>query len=154
MNNLTQNKNYLSPTGFKVSINSSEFANLEYFCTATSIPSLSLGEVSTPFRNKQTYTPGDRLEYASFDMRFMVSENMENYIELYNWIRNNAEQNKYKASDMVLHILSSSNNVNRQIRYVDAFPTSIGAIEFHTQTTDVEYVTVDASFRYSYFEFI
>lgn len=154
MNNLTENKNYLSPTGFKVSINAKEFANLEYFCTVTSIPALSLPEVSTPFRNTQSYTPGDRLDYAGFDMRFIVSENMENYIELYNWIRNNAQVDKWKCSDMILHILTSSNNTNKQIRYVDAFPTNIGAIEFHTQNTDVEYVSVDASFRYNYFEFI
>ena len=154
MNNLTENKNYLSPTGFKVSINAKEFANLEYFCTMTSIPALSLGEVSTPFRNQQTYTPGDRLDYASFDMRFIVSENMENYSELYNWIRNNAQEDKWKCSDMILHILTSSNNPNKRIRYVDAFPTNIGAIEFHTQNTDVEYVSVEASFRYNYFEFI
>lgn len=154
MNNLTENKNYLSPTGFKVSINSKEFSNLEYFCTVTSIPALSLPEVSTPFRNTQSYTPGDRLDYAGFDMRFIVSENMENYIELYNWIRNNAQVDKWKCSDMILHILTSSNNTNKQIRYVDAFPTNIGAIEFHTQNTDVEYVSVDASFRYNYFEFI
>ena len=35
-----------------------------------------------------------------------------------------------------------------------AFPVSIGAIDFHTQNTDVEYVTVDASLQYSYFEFV
>jgi len=154
MNNLTENKNYLSPTGFKVTINSNEFANIEYFCTTATLPALGFSEIATPFRNVQSFTPGDRLDYGSFDIRFLVSEKMENYIELYNWIQHNAKEDKIKSSDIILHILTSSNNANKKIRYIDAFPVSIGAVEFITQTTDVEYVSVDASFRYTLFEFI
>ncbi len=154
MNNLTQNKNYLSPTGFRVTIDSTQFANLEYFCTHASIPTVSLAEIATPFRRSQDFTPGDRIDYGTFDMKFMVSENMENYIELLNWMRNNAEVNQYKTSDITLHILSSNNNPNRKVRFVNAFPTSMGSLDFHTQNTDVEYLTLEASFRYTYFEFV
>ena len=45
-------------------------------------------------------------------------------------------------------------NLIRQVRFVDAFPSALGAIDFHTQNTDVEYVTGDATFTYSNFEFI
>jgi hypothetical protein len=154
MNNLTQNKNYLSPTGFRVTIDSTQFANLEYFCTHALIPTVNLGEISTPFRKNQNFIPGDRVDYGAFEMKFMVSENMENYIELLNWIRNNADANQYKTSDITLHILSSSNNPNRKVRFVNAFPTSMGSLDFHTQNTDVEYLSLDASFRYTYFEFV
>lgn len=154
MNNLTQNKNYLSPTGFRVTIDSTQFANLEYFCTHASIPTVNLGEISTPFRKNQNFTPGDRVDYGAFEMKFMVSENMENYIELLNWIRTNADANQYKTSDITLHILSSNNNPNRKVRFVNAFPTSMGSLDFHTQNTDVEYLSLDASFRYTYFEFV
>jgi hypothetical protein len=154
MNNLTQNKNYLSPTGFKVTIASNEFANLEYFCTSTSIPALSIGEIATPFQSQQAYVPGDRLEYAPFEMNFILSENMENYIEIYNWIRANTQENKFKYCDIILHILTSSNTPNKKIRYVDAFPVSVSAIQFITQNTNVEYATSDVTFRYTRFEFI
>jgi len=84
----------------------------------------------------------------------MVTENMENYVELFNWMVDNASESTLSTCDITLHILTSSNNVIRQIRFVEAFPVSIGAIDFHTQNTDVEYVVADASFQYSHFYFL
>ena len=113
-----------------------------------------MGEISTPFRSKQSYTAGERLQYATFDMKFIVSENMENYIELYNWMKNNSEEDSYKTADIILHILSSNNNTTRKVRFLDAFPVNMCSIDFHTQNTDVEYLYIDASFRYTLFEFM
>jgi hypothetical protein len=155
MNNVTANKNYLAPTGFKITIDSTKFANLEYFCIQLTHPSISLGGASLPFRGSTNFVPGDRIEYGTLDMRFQVSEYMENYIELFNWLnRNHDDGGISEKADVVLSILDSSNNASKKIRYVDAFPVSIGSIDFHTQNTDVEYVTVDASLQYSYFEFL
>ena len=155
MNNLTANKNYLAPTGFKITIDSSKFANLEYFCIQLSHPSVTMSGAALPFRGNTNFVAGDRIEYGTLDMRFQVSEYMENYIELFSWLkRNQGESGNFEKADVMLTILSSSNTSSKQIRYVDAFPVSIGAIDFHTQNTDVEYVTVDASLQYSYFEFV
>ena len=154
MNNLTTNRNYLSPTGFKVVINSQEFSNLEYFCTHATVPGISLTPVNMPWRGNQNRISGDRIEYPAFTMKFMVSENMENYIEIFNWMKLNSVEATFKKCDVILHIMSSHNNTTKRIRYVDAFPTSLGELELHTQNTDVEYVTLDAQLEYTYFEFI
>lgn len=151
---LTLNKNYLSPNGFRLSIHSQQFANVEYFCINSPLPAISATEVNLPFRNRQNSYPGEKVQFTPLDIRYMVTENMENYVELYNWLMNNAQVETYNMYDIVLHIMSSSNNVIRQIRFVDAFPTSLGAIDFHSQNTDVEYVIGEASFMYSHFEFI
>ena len=151
---VTANKNFLSPTGFKVTINSKAFANMEYFCTEATLPAVNLAGVSLPFRGNANSVPGDRIEYAPFDMKFIISENMENYLELFNWMKQNQAQDVWTKSDVILSILSSKNNSTRQIRYVDAFPVAIGSLQLHTQNTDVEYLTLDASFNYTYFEFL
>ena len=151
---VTTNKNFLSPNGFKLTIHSQQFSNTEYFCINSPLPAISATEVNTPFRNRQNAYPGEKVQYSPLDIRYMVTENMENYIELFNWLVNNAQVEKFQTYDITLHVLSSSNNVTRQIRFADAFPTSLGAIDFHTQNTDVEYVIGDASFMYSHFEFI
>ena len=83
----------------------------------------------------------------------MVTENMENYVSLFNWIVKNANEG-IKVADMTLNILNSSNNVIRQVRFVDAFPISIGQLDFLSQNTDVEYIIGDASFSYSNFYFV
>lgn len=151
---LTLNKNLLSPNGFKLTIDSTRFANIEYFCVSAPLPAVSAGEVNTPWRNYQNSFPGEKVQYSPFDIRYMVTENMENYIEMFNWMVQNAKDGQITFADITLHILSSSNNVIKQVRFFDAFPTSLGAIDFHTQNTDVEYVTADASFQYSQFEFL
>jgi hypothetical protein len=153
-NNVTANKNYLAPISFKVTIDSSEFANLEYFCVSATVPGITLPEVSVPFRGNQNFEPGDRVDYPNFDMRFIITENMENYLELFNWIKGNATAPKRIQRDIILHIASSHNNVNKQVRFAHAFPVSVGTIEFNSQNTDIEYIAADASFRYTYFEFL
>ena len=153
-NSLTNNRNYLSPTGFKITINSAKFANMEYFCVQLNHPSVSLAGAALPFRGSSNAVAGDRIEYGTLDMRFQVSEYMENYIELFNWMKQNHGNDNFEKADVTLTILASSNTPVKQIRYVDAFPVSIGSIDFHTQNTDVEYVTVDASLQYSYFELL
>ncbi len=40
------------------------------------------------------------------------------------------------------------------IKFVDAYPTSLSSIPFDITTTDVEYLTAVASFRYSYYQFL
>lgn len=154
MSNVTSNKNYLSPTGFKITINSAKFSNLEYFCIQLNHPSIGMTGATLPFRGNTNFIAGDRIEYGTLDMRFQISEYMENYIELFGWLKQNHDSSVFEKADVVLSILTSSNVVSKRIRYVDAFPVSIGSIDFHTQNTDIEYVTADASLQYSYFEFL
>lgn len=151
---LTENKNYLSPVSFKLAIDSQDFANIEYFCVSATLPGITLPEVPVPFKGHQNFVPGDRVDYPNLDVRFIITENMENYSELFNWIRGNATSPAFTKRDIILHIASSHNNIVKQIRYVDAFPVAVGTIEFNSQNTDIEYVTADASFRYSYLEFL
>ncbi len=154
MSTLTTNKNFLSPNGFRLTIGAAEFQNLEYFCTYAPLPPISADGIALQWRGKQTAVTGDQLAYSPLNIRFQVSEYMENYAELFNWIVFNSKNSEAKLADIVLHILTSSNNVAKQVRFAGAFPVSLGEIDFHTQSADVEYVTVDASFQYSYFEFV
>jgi hypothetical protein len=151
---LTTNKNFLSPNGFRLTIDSKDFADVEYFCTRSPLPDVSAGSISQAFRNRPNSFPGEKVEYAPLAVSYMVTENMENYIALFNWMVSNANDGQIRYADVILSILNSSNNLIRQVRFVDAFPSALGAIDFHTQNTDVEYVTGDATFTYSNFEFI
>ena len=84
----------------------------------------------------------------------MVDEDMNNYIEVFNWIQSNAKDHLSAKHDIILSILSSHNNVNKQIKFINALPTSLGGVEFSTQATSIEYLQSTVSFRYDYFEII
>jgi len=150
--NLTQNINMLSPTGFKLTINREKFANVEFFITTFGIPSISSGEVQANFRNNIGYVPGETMSFDSLSLRFAIDEDMYNYTEIFNWIKANSEGTE--RHDMILSVMSSHNNVNKQFQFKDSFPTSLSGVEFSTQSSDVEYLQADVTFRYNEFVII
>ena len=103
----TQNKNFLSPTGFQFKIDSTQYANVEYFCTAVTLPDLSLGEAPNPYKGSNLAFTGDRITFGDLAIRFNVTEDMENYIEMFNWMHNIIESGEKFKSDATLSILSS-----------------------------------------------
>jgi hypothetical protein len=143
----------LTPIGFRLTINATEFANVEYFCTSVSLPSLSLNTVPIPYRNRQGVLSGDSIEYGNFSMTFVVDEEMKNYLEMFNWMERNAHQGM-EAKDATLSILSNQNTSNKQVQFLEVLPSELGELEFNTQTTSVEYLTCTATLDYDRFKFV
>ena len=56
-------------------------------------------------------------------------------------------------SDATMTFYNSKNIAKVEVHFRDIFPTSLSGIDLTTDTSDVEYITVDASFRYLYYEF-
>ena len=57
-------------------------------------------------------------------------------------------------SDIILTILSNKNNPIVEVRFQDAYPSVLSALDFSQQVTDVEYMTANASFAYKIYEII
>ena len=55
-------------------------------------------------------------------------------------------------SDATLTILSNKNNPIVEVRFSDLYPTNLSALEFNQGATDVEYLTVQATFTYKLYE--
>ena len=151
--NITDNKNFLAPGNFKVTIDSSEYANIQFFCTSASVPSISQAPVSTSFKNFNASVPGDTVDYNTLDLTFVVDEEMKNYLEIHDWmLENNSSKPKYK--DVLLYIQTNKNTLNKQVRFHDAFPISLDTLSFTTQDTSVEYISCAVSFSYNKFTFV
>jgi hypothetical protein len=151
--NLTPNRNLLSPNKFRLVIDSTRFANIEFFCVEAPLPGLSFAPASANTRGATSYFPGDILEYPEITFRLMVDEEMRNYEEITEWIRRN-HAGPIEFHDFALQIYNSSVKLNREIKFISGFPFSIGSVNFNTQTTDVEYLSVDVTFRYDRYEII
>lgn len=145
--------NMLTPVGFRLTIDSTEFRNLQYFCVAVSLPSVSTSPVDSGFRNLNTPVPGDYLSYSPLGLTFIVDEEMTNYLEAYNWLYRIAHD-EVEEKDITLSILSNKNNTNKQVQFMNAFPTSLSELAFDTRSTDIEYLTCDLEFSYSQFKFV
>ena len=83
---VTSNKNFLSPVGFQLKMDYQKYPNLEYFCTATSLPGISMSEAPVPYKGANIGFIGDRITFDDLTVRFNVTEDMENYLETFNWM--------------------------------------------------------------------
>ena len=61
------------------------------------------------------------------------------------------ESNLY--SDATLIVYNSKNTAKVNVQFKNMFPTSLSALEYSQELTDVEYLKASATFRYLYYEF-
>ena len=75
---------YASPVQFRFKC--SKLPKVEFFCQTANIPGIGLGvaDIETPLKNIPL--PGDKVTYQDLSISFLVDENLENYIEMHNWL--------------------------------------------------------------------
>ena len=78
------NRNFLSPVGFKFTL--AKEPKVDFFSNSASIPNISLGTAVQPSYLKDIDIPGEKLTYGDFSLRFLVDENMVNYMAIHNWM--------------------------------------------------------------------
>jgi len=150
----TLNKNFLSPIGFQFSIDRTKYANIEYFCTAISLPDISLPESPQPYRGVNLAFEGDRLQFGDLSITFNVTEDMENYIETFDWMHRCISEKEDQKEDAELIILNSHNNTTKRVKIKDVFPIALSELAFDVKTTEVEYLQATVTFAYSTYEFV
>ena len=85
--------NYLATNFFKLEF--PEMPGVEYFAQSVNLPSLTLSPLELPASQfgVPIRTPVARYFYENMSVSFLVDEKMENWLEVYNWMRScgNAE---------------------------------------------------------------
>lgn len=168
--NQIQNRNYLSPVGFKFIL--AKNPKVSFFCNSAAIPDISLGVANQPTYLKDINVPGDKLTYGDLNLRFLVDENMENYMAIHNWLTglgypetteqyrdlitndSNVEDPKQAFSDGTLMILNSSYKESIRVSFKDLFPVSLTSLEFDATMTDIQYFTAEVAFKYTVYNIL
>ena len=57
-------------------------------------------------------------------------------------------------SDATLTVLNSKNIAKTEIRFQNVFPISLGALSYDIKASDVDYLQVQASFNYMYYDIV
>ena len=162
-NQLT-NRNFLSPAAFQFSI--TKTPKVSFFCTSASIPSMSFETNTQPSYLKDIDLPGEKLTYENLTVRFLVVEDLKNYMALHNWMTGigfpeslgdfkeevtkpdtSIDMNQ-QYSDGSLIIQNSNFRTNAIVKFKDLFPTELTSLEFDTSITDIQYFTAEATFKY------
>lgn len=166
--NQIANRNFLSSLGFKFTLNRSP--KVAFFSNTANIPGITLGIAEQPNYLNDVPIPGDKMEFEDFTLRFIVDENLENYMEIQNWMRglgfpesldqiydwqtNNekfeqptkSQMNLY--SDGTLLILNSVQNLNFQVVFRSMFPYQLSPLQFDATNSSEEYLSADVTFKY------
>ena len=168
--NQIKNRNFLSPTGFKFIL--SKAPKVSFFGNQVNIPQMSLGVAEQPTYLRDIPLPGDKIQFEDFSIRFLVDENLDNYMEIFNWMRalgypenmdefedltkqsvlggfGFAQSGDNIYSDGTLQILSSNLVPSFQVVFNDLFPYTLSTVTFDATDTDIEYFTADVSFKYT-----
>jgi len=175
-----ENRNFLSPIGFKFAVN--KLRGVDFFCQSASVPAISMGAWKQGTVVNTVYQPGDELYYEPLYLKFLIDENMKNYYQVHDWIREittpysarefgydrgtlksinqkTREQNVYKfgnndwLSDASLYILSSNYRPVAEFVFKDCFPISLTTLNFDASVPDVNYFTAEVTLRYNYFDY-
>ena len=168
--NQIQNRNFLSGVAFK--FNLTKFPKVDFFSNSARIPELNLELTTQASYLKNIDVPGERLTYGDFTLRFLVDENMENYIAIYNWLKGlgfpettqqfrdvttdskGQRDPKEAFCDGTLRILNSNYREVGKVKFNDLFPTSLTSLDFDATATDVQYLTAEATFKYTIYDLV
>ncbi len=166
VNNQIENRNFLTPVGFKFVLQRSP--KVAFFCNQANIPSMNMGNAVLPSYLRQLPIPGDEIEFENLNIRFLVDEDLKNYMEIFNWIRgigtaeSLSEFDRLEASstiqrisghnifsDGTLHVLNNNLLSNFKVVFADLFPVSLTTLNFDATDTTNEYFTAEVSFKYT-----
>jgi hypothetical protein len=169
--------NFLRPNAFRFTIKN--LPSVAFTCQSANLPSLTLGFASQPTPFLDIPVVGDKNLFGDFTIRFLITEDMSNYIELYEWLVALGFPNDYNQyrnftgerlnrfpfvrdssgsstaiaySDATLTILDSNNVPKTNINFRDVFPVSVEALDFEITSSSVDYFVGIASFKYKLFD--
>ena len=152
--------NFLNPSSFVLTLDSQSYSGAEFTIQTMILPDVSVEGAPVNFKQINVGRAGDKINFGSFEISYLIDEDLLNYKEIFDWMKSNVETKHSTTTssdhyrDMTLTVMNSANNVTKQIKFVDAYPTSLSSLPFDITTTDVEYLTAVATFQYSYYEFV
>jgi hypothetical protein len=166
--NQIENRNFLSPTGFKFTL--SKYPKIDFFSNQASIPGINLGSAIQSNYFKNIPVPGEKLSYDDFTLNFIVDEQMENYLTVHNWLRGFGFPENFREyqdlldqetmnpgrqtassgeSDGSLIIYNSNYNPIISVNFIGLFPVSLSPVNFDSTSQDINYVNAEVTFKYT-----
>lgn len=158
-----------SPLQFQFTI--AKLPAVSFWCQTVNIPSIqgTVIEQPTPFVNAKVAL--SRLSVGPLSITFLVDEQLQNYTELYNWLRGLTNPTGFDdyadyaaqhdlayahqdimTSEATLLLNDSNNQLIRRITFPNIVPVALGGMTFETTDTGVSHITCTAGFAATFFD--
>lgn len=165
----------LQPSRYKITID--RIPDVIYFGTTLTLPGINIGEAVFPTPFIDMPIPGDKLTYDTITMTFLVDEDLNNWLQMFDWIKGIAFPKTFDQfsdmldakpassgtrphknywdmySDATISVLTNKSNLNLEFDVKDLWPVSLGLVQFDNQTSDETPIICDCSFRFRDMEY-
>lgn len=168
--NQISNRNFLSPVGFKFTL--AKYPKVAFFCNSSKIPEITLEvEIQSNYLN-DIPQPSGKMTFGDLNIRFLIDEDMENYMTIHNWItafggsgslaeyatlitdENGTKNPLLGFSDGSLHVLNNNYATIAVVKFKDLFPISLSSINFDSNVNDINYFTAEVNFKYTIYDIL
>ena len=177
---LPKTQDFLRPNAFRFTLK--DLPQMSFTCQSANIPQIAFGAAEQPTPFQDLFRIGEKVTFGDLSIRFLINEDMSNYLELYNWMMALGFPNNYAQfkdyfrnkptkfpfvstvgetnnevlaySDGTLTILDSTNNPKINIIYKDLFPIALESLDYDIASAQVEYLTAIATFKFRIFEIV
>lgn len=169
-NNPVTNRNQLDAKDFRLVVDG--LNHVKYHAVGWSPASISSNAVKQSFPQGYVAFHGDVLSYSSFSITFILDEDGNNFMEIFNWIasygqshtedyksdpisgqrytaneqRNQAHAKKYR--DVSVFLPTNKYNGNIEMRFLEAHPTNLSMPEISTKNTSV--ITLECTVEFEF----
>lgn len=157
--------NFLPANSFKLEIRKAPI--LSATAKSITLPDISSNPAIMPTPFKNIALTSDKPEYGNLVVEFNITENLENYIEIVNWIKgvtfpdsfdqySTAEKEQFGDglySDASVIILTNKGNPNFDIQLKNIVPISCSSITLFNENGE-QYIVAEATFTVQNFEIV
>ena len=141
------------------------YDNLNFNVQTANLPSIQGNPKEIPTPVGSTHFAGDKVQYETLEISFIVDESLNDWREVYNWMRALAPShldslalNQYSTytkdlyTSATLFILTNSLHVNVKCTFHNLFPISLTGLDFSTKDTEDRKLFSTVTFAYDYFD--
>ena len=153
------NSSFLSGSHFQFAI--LEYPNLNFTVQSCNLPMIQTNPKEVATSTGFTHLAGDKLEYETLKISFIVDESLNNWMEIYAWLRALAPThmldkqtlNQYSNyphplySSGTLFLLTNALSVNITLTYAN-----LTGLQFTTQDTEDRKLFATVTFAYDFYD--
>lgn len=144
----------------------SRIPNIVYNIQEASLPGIRHLEQDQPTTlGIPVKRPIGAYKFDSFTLSFLVDENMQNWFEIYRWMRGlgnidddctyNQYNNKFENMTTLgtLHITKGTYKDNIKVKFFNMFPTALSGLKFTSTANSYQPQYASVTFEYTYYSF-
>lgn len=126
---------------------------LSFSVQTSNVADVNMSPAYWPTGPKRIKYPDNTVEQVPLVIDMLVSEDMNEWIEIYKWIMDckNTNNGLDKAKPCFLQVLDSQNKPGVTFRYSDAFPIDLSGLQYVTTEDGSRILTVTCSLEYNQF---